>query len=230
MRYTRITMASLPILYSFRRCPYAMRARLALASAGCAVQLREVVLRQKPAHLLEISPKGTVPVLLLADQTVLEQSLDIMQWALAQADPENLVPTGSALVQLEQLITTNDGAFKASLDRYKYPPRYTQEHGELNPEQFAQQHRSAGAQHLLVLEQRLAQHEFLLGSELSMADLAIAPFVRQFAHTDLDWFQQQNWPHLLRWLQRFLASSRFAQVMHKYPPWQPDDEITLFPT
>ncbi len=222
-------MASLPILYSFRRCPYAMRARLALAAAGCTVQLREVVLRQKPPHLLEISPKGTVPVLFLADQTVLEQSLDIMHWALRQSDPEGLVPTGPVYEQLTQLIAINDGAFKACLDRYKYPPRYTHEHGELSPEQFAQQQRAAGAQHLLALEQRLAQHAFLLGPNISLADLAIAPFVRQFAHTDLDWFQQQNWPHLLRWLQQFLASPRFAQIMHKYPPWQENDEPTLFP-
>lgn len=222
-------MASLPILYSFRRCPYAMRARLALAAAGCTVQLREVVLRQKPAHMLEISPKGTVPVLLLADQTVLEQSLDIMHWALRQADPEGLVPTGAAYEQLEQLIATNDGAFKACLDRYKYPPRYMDEHGELSPTQFAQQQRTLGAQHLLVLEQRLAQQPFLLGSKLSMADLAIAPFVRQFAHTDLDWFQQQSWPHLLRWLHQFLTSPRFTQIMYRYAPWQENDAVILFP-
>ena len=222
-------MASLPILYSFRRCPYAMRARLALAAAGCTVQLREVVLRQKPAHMLEISPKGTVPVLLLADQTVLEQSLDIMHWALRQADPEGLVPTGAAYEQLEQLIATNDGAFKACLDRYKYPPRYMDEHGELSPTQFAQQQRTLGAQHLLVLEQRLAQQPFLLGSKLSMADLAIAPFVRQFAHTDAQWFAAQPWPSLQAWLQSFLDSALFVRVMPKFAQWQSGTSGVRFP-
>lgn len=224
-----MTTENIAILYSFRRCPYAMRARLALEASGCIVQLREIVLRAKPVHMLEISPKGTVPVLLLPDQTVLEQSLDIMYWALRQADPEQLLPSGAADEQMQQLIALNDGPFKAALDRYKYPPRYTDEHHELSPEQFAQQQRDQGAQHLLLLDQRLAQQPFLLGAQLSMADLAIAPFVRQFAHTDLEWFQQQNWPHVWQWLQRFLASERFARIMHKYDAWQSDDPVILFP-
>lgn len=224
-----MTQESLPILYSFRRCPYAMRARLALAGAGCTVQLREIVLRQKPAHLLHISPKGTVPVLLLSDQTVIEQSLDIMYWALQQADPDHLLPTGSERREMEQLIAVNDGAFKACLDRYKYPPRYAEEHGTLSPQKFGQLHRDQGAEYLKQLEQRLAQQPFLLGQQLTMADLAIAPFVRQFAHTDIDWFQQQDWPQVWRWLQDFLQSTRFAKIMHKYEPWKEGDAITLFP-
>lgn len=224
-----MTKVSLPILYSFRRCPYAMRARLALAAAGCTVQLREIILRQKPKHLLQISPKGTVPVLLLPDQSVIEQSLDIMYWALEQSDPENLLPIGAARQDMDQLIALNDGAFKACLDRYKYPPRYIDEHGVLNTNDFALWHRDQGAAHLMRLEQRLAQQPFLLGQQPSMADLAIAPFVRQFAHTDLDWFAHHNWPHLWQWLQRFLASTRFARIMHKYEVWQEHDPITLFP-
>lgn len=223
-----MTIDTLPILYSFRRCPYAMRARLALAASGLQVQLREIVLRQKPASMLEISPKGTVPVLLLADQTVLEQSLDIMWWALEQGDPERLLPKGAELEQMQQLIAINDGAFKAALDRYKYPPRYTHEYADLTAEEFAQHHQALGAEHLWELDHRLSRHDYLLGP-LSMADLAIAPFVRQYAHTNAEWFQQQGWTHLQQWLQRFLESRRFARIMHKYAPWQVEDQPVLFP-
>lgn len=225
------TAHSLPLLYSFRRCPYAMRARLALASSGLSVALREVVLRDKPAHMLEISPKGTVPVLLLPSGELIDESLDIMFWALAQADPEQLLPTEKAQLQIaNSLIALNDGAFKHGLDRYKYPPRYTDEHADLSPEAFAAQHRDAAANALLVeLNQRLSQHEYLLGSRLSVADIAIAPFVRQYAHTDINWFKAQDWPHLLSWLQRFLDSARFKQIMLKYKQWHEGDEATLFP-
>lgn len=204
-----------------------MRARLAIAAAGLQVQLREIVLRNKPAHLLEISPKGTVPVLMVSEYSVLEQSIDIMYWALEQSDPEQLLP--SDRVVLTRLIQANDGPFKTHLDRYKYPPRYTEEHNGLSADAFAAQHRQKGAQYLMDLEHRLTQHDFLLGTTLSMADLALAPFVRQFAHTDLDWFKAQDWPHLWQWLQRFLSSERFARIMHKYPPWQEHDALTLFP-
>lgn len=204
-----------------------MRARLAIAAAGLQVQLREIVLRNKPAHLLEISPKGTVPVLMVSEHSVLEQSLDIMYWALEQSDPEQLLP--SDRVVLTRLIQANDGPFKTHLDRYKYPPRYTEEYNGLSADAFAAQHRQKGAQYLMDLEHRLTQHDFLLGTTLSMADLALAPFVRQFAHTDLDWFKAQDWPHLWQWLQRFLSSERFARIMHKYPPWQEHDALTLFP-
>lgn len=220
---------TLPILYSFRRCPYAMRARLAIAASGVQVQLREVVLRQKPAHLLEISPKGTVPVLLLTDQTVLEQSLDIMWWALDHSDPEQLLPKGAKLEQTQQLIVINDGVFKAALDRYKYPPRYIAEYAELTPELFAQHHQTVGAKYLWELDQRLSKHDYLMGATLGMADLAIAPFVRQYAHTDIDWFNQQGWTHLQQWLRRFLESARFARIMHKYSPWEEDVPSVIFP-
>lgn len=209
-----------------------MRARLALASSGLDVALREIVLRAKPAHMLEISPKGTVPVLLLASGEVIEESLDIVFWVLRQADPEQLLPTEEAQLQTaKSLIALNDGAFKHGLDRYKYPPRYTEEHGALSPEDFAAQHRDAAAKVLLVeLNQRLSQHSYLLGADISVADIAIAPFVRQYAHTNIDWFKAQDWPHLLDWLQRFLDSARFKQIMLKYPPWQEGDETVIFPS
>lgn len=208
-----------------------MRARLALAASGLNVTLREVVLRDKPAHMLEISPKGTVPVLLLPNGKVIEESLDIVFWALEQADPEQLLPTEDTQLQsAKSLIAINDEAFKHGLDRYKYPPRYTEEHGEFTPEQFAEHHRDAAANALLVeLNQRLSQHKYLLGSRLSVADIAIAPFVRQYAHTNIEWFKTQDWPHLLGWLQRFLDSARFKQMMLKYKQWQEEDKPITFP-
>lgn len=207
-----------------------MRARLALAASGQCVELREIVLRNKPEHMLQISPKGTVPVLLLASGDVVDESLDIMYWALQQSDPQQLLPsTDELLQQTVVLIAANDEVFKRHLDRYKYPPRYTEEHQGLTPEQFAAKHRDQAAQILLALDARLAEHAYLLGDQISLADIAIAPFIRQYAHTNLDWFLQQSWPYLLDWLQRFLDSDRFNQIMHKYTPWQPGDDPTYFP-
>lgn len=208
-----------------------MRARLALAASGLKVVLREIVLRHKPDHMLQISPKGTVPVLLLTDGTVLEESLDIVFWALHQADPLQLLPADATQLKTAQsLIALNDGVFKHGLDRYKYPPRYTDEHDDLTSEQFSAHHRDAAAAALLVdLNLRLAQHSYLIRDQITVADIAIAPFVRQYAHTDIDWFKDQDWPHLIEWLQRFLESERFIQIMHKYSPWQEGDETVWFP-
>lgn len=208
-----------------------MRARLALAVSGLKVVLREIVLRNKPEHMLQISPKGTVPVLLLADDTVIEESLDIVYWALNQADPLQLLPVDpDQLRTTKSLIKLNDGVFKHGLDRYKYPPRYTDEHDNLTLEQFSAHHRDAAAAALLVdLNLRLAQHSYLIGDQMTVADIAIAPFVRQYAHTNIDWFKNQDWPHLINWLQRFLESEHFAQVMHKYTPWQEEDQAIWFP-
>ncbi|WP_269901291.1 glutathione S-transferase [Paenalcaligenes faecalis] len=225
-----MTIEHLPLLYSFRRCPYAMRARLALMASGLRVELREIVLRNKPAHMLQISPKGTVPVLLLPNHQVLEESLDIMLWALRQSDPMGLLPHDQAqLDRVLELIKTNDGAFKHGLDRYKYPPRYPEEHAAFSPEQFALHHRDAAAQVLIELDQRLKKQTYLVANHLTLADFAIAPFVRQYAHTDLTWFQAQDWPHLLQWFQQFIASDIFHAVMHKYPAWQEGDERVVFP-
>ena len=214
-------MADLPILYSFRRCPYAMRARLAIATSGLAVELREVVLKNKPAELLQISPKGTVPVLVLPSGKVIAESLDVMLWALNQNDPEKwLTPEESELrlAAMLALIIANDGPFKHSLDRYKYPHRFTTEHQGLEAASFAQVHRSFGAAWLCALEPQL-DNGYLLGARASLADMALLPFVRQFAHTDATWFAAQPWPHMQAWLAAFEASSLFASVMRKYPPW-----------
>ena len=200
----------LPQLYSFRRCPYAMRARLALLSSGQQVELYEVALAHKPAAMLQASPKGTVPVLVLADGTVLEQSLDIMLWALRANDPQGWLPAGDTARReaLEQ-IGTCDGAFKCALDRYKYPHRFGLSDGLF----FRQQ----GAQFLELLNADLGARGSLHVTGWGLADAAIAPFVRQFAHTDVAWFATQPWGHLQRWLVQFEGSEAFARIMQRGP-------------
>ena len=202
----------LPVLYSFRRCPYAMRARLALRVAAQAVEHREIELKHKPAAMLQASPKGTVPVLVLSDGAVLEQSLDIMRWALERHDPEAWLPADEASRQdAWALIAQNDGDFKFHLDRYKYPHRYDLADGVA--------HRAQAAVFLGTLALRLTVSAYLSGPRFSITDAAIAPFVRQFAHTDKAWFANQNWPALAQWLAAFEASAAFAQVMEKHPVW-----------
>jgi glutathione S-transferase len=201
-----------PILYSFRRCPYAMRARLALRVAGQAVEHREIELKNKPIEMLQASPKGTVPVLVLADATVLEQSLEIMRWALGRNDPDGWLGDDEASRQdASGLIAQNDGEFKFHLDRYKYPHRYGLPDGAA--------HRDLARGFLQQLEARLAHGGFLSGPRFGLADAAIAPFVRQFAHTDKTWFAQQDWPVLARWLADFEMSAAFITVMEKHPVW-----------
>ena len=224
---------TLPILYSFRRCPYAMRARMAIAVSGQHCELREIVLKSKPPEMLAASPKATVPVLVLPDGSVIEQSLDIMRWALEQHDPEGWLPTDSAGLQAQQtLIAANDGAFKRDLDRYKYPNRYAAEHAGENPalvQAFAESHRGSAAVWLMALEALLSRHGWLCGPSASLADMAILPFVRQFAHTDAAWFAAQPWPHLVRWLAGWESGALFARVMEKYPPWQSGQACVEFP-
>jgi glutathione S-transferase len=205
----------MPILYSFRRCPYAMRARLALRSGGQWVELREIALKDKPAELLSASPKGTVPVLVLGDR-VIEQSLDIMLWALSQNDPLGWLPQSTAALQeVMCCIADNDGAFKHHLDRYKYPHRFGLADGTEN--------RSAGAALLQNLEARLRIAPFLAGESWGLHDAAVAPFVRQFAHTDIAWFAAQDWPELVQWLQAFESSVAYDAIMQKVAPWNPGD-------
>lgn len=213
--------AGTPVLYSFRRCPYAMRARLALQAAGIRCELREVALKQKPEALLQASPKGTLPVLVLPGR-VIEQSLDIILWALAQHDPEGWLPRDAALkADALDLVAQCDGDFKNNLDRYKYPSRYDL------PDGLA--HRSQGAEFLASLQARLQMHSHLIDDQWRWADAAIAPFVRQFAHTDADWFAQQPWPALQAWLARFEDSPAYARVMEKYKPWHMGQPQVAFP-
>ncbi|OLY72841.1 glutathione S-transferase [Pseudomonas sp. ATCC PTA-122608] len=192
------------VLYSFRRCPYAMRARMALRYSGVAVQIIEVSLKAKPAEMLALSPKGTVPVLRV-DGRVIDESLAIMRWALAQNDPEGWLLGDDEATQA--LIEENDQGFKHQLNRYKYAERY--------PEQPMEHYRAEGEVFLSKLEGLLAQREYLLTGHLSLADVALAPFVRQFAHVDREWFGRAPYPRLQDWLQRFLESPLFIAVMAK---------------
>ena len=212
-----------PILYSFRRCPYAMRARLALQASGVEVELREIALKDKPAAMLQASPKGTVPVLVLPGGRVIEQSLEIMLWALQHNDSQAWLPANeTAMNEALADIARNDGPFKQALDRYKYPARFALANGLAYREQ--------GATALQTWEQRLAAQSYLNGKNWGLLDAAIAPFVRQFAHTDKVWFAEQDWPHLQRWLAAFEASPAFAAVMEKVPTWSAGDvpRITRF--
>ncbi len=211
-----------PILYSFRRCPYAMRSRLALAVSGQVCELREVALRNKPQAMLDASPKGTVPILIDQQGNVWDQSLDIMQWALNQHDPESwLVPEQGSLAEMLGLIAQFDEGFKYHLDRYKYAERY--------PGADAQAHQAEGAIYLEQLNTQLKITPYLFGRRAALADIAIAPFVRQFALADSDWFSAQPWPNLQAWLVQWLNSDLFAQIMHKYPQWIPNQPGAIFP-
>lgn len=197
-----------PILFTFRRCPYAIRARLAVKVSGVEVEMHEVSLRNKPQAMLDLSPKGTVPVLALADGAVLEQSLDIMQWALAQSDPEQWLSTDpDTMRQAQELIAQNDGAFKGFLDRYKYPERF--------PEYPAAHYRAQGEAILAQLDAHIAARGFLNGNKRGLADMAIFPFVRQFVAVDAEWFYASRYQNLAGWLDGLLTSPLFESVMQK---------------
>lgn len=204
-----------PILYSFRRCPYAIRARLALLASHTTCVIREVKLSAKPVAMLLASPKATVPVLVLPDGAVIDQSLDIMCWALTRYDPTGWLDHDGA-----HLIEVNDGPFKHHLDRVKYPDR----HGS-DPDM----HRMACLDILRSLEERLATNRHLCGDAMSLADAAILPFVRQFASIDRDWFDVQPLPHVRRWLDGLVASDLFDAAMTRLTPWQAGDLDICFP-
>ena len=209
-----------PILYSFRRCPYAIRARLAIKVSGVRVALREVVLRNKPAALLHASAKATVPVLQLPDGRVLEQSLEIMRWALEQHDPQRWIGLQDQEEALE-LIALNDGLFKQALDRYKYASRH--------PERPMHAWRVEAVELMLApLNTRLADRSFLLRDTPSLADMAIAPFVRQFAAVDPGWFDTAPLEPLRTWMDRIVSSELFDSVMSRFAAWQPGDPEIIF--
>jgi glutathione S-transferase len=214
--------ASLPVLYSFRRCPYAMRARMALSKSGQTCRLREVVLRDKPPEMIVASPKGTVPVIVASNGVVLEESLDIMLWSLGESDPDHwLAPAQGSLADMLALIAENDGPFKGHLDRYKYGTRY--------PDEDTSGDRAAGLAFLIKLDDILQSSPFLFGDRPSLGDIAIFPFIRQFANTDRDWFDDLPQVHLQKWLAQWLASELFMGIMQKWPVWRAGDEEPLFP-
>lgn len=199
------------VLYSYRRCPYAMRARMALWCAGIAVEVREISLRDKPPEMLALSPKGTVPVLHCADGRVIDQSLDIMRWALTQHDPFGWLRwafgSGEYALQ-ESLIACNDSTFKHWLDRYKYAERYP----EFDATYYRQQALSC---QLDGLEGRLSQFPYLGGETAVLSDVALFPFVRQFAAVDTAWFDASPYPATRQWLRGWVESALFKKVMAK---------------
>ena len=212
--------SSYPCLYSFRRCPYAMRARLGILFAELQVELREITLKNKPPQMLAISPKGTVPVLQLLDGTVIEESREIMTWALAQRDSQGLL-NAETLLEANALIDKNDNEFKYWLDRYKYADR----HLEMSQTEYRQQ----GEVFLQLLEELLTENSYLLGESITIADIGIMPFVRQFAHVNRDVFYDLPYPNLQHWLQDWLSHPLFLQAMTKFHPWQEKDDVVVFP-
>ncbi len=209
-------MAERPTLYSFRRCPYAIRARLALLASNTICEIREVKLSAKPPEMVALSPKATVPVLHLPDGRVIDESLDIMRWALAQNDPQGWLGRSD-----EALIAGNDGPFKHHLDRYKYPNRHGTDPAE---------HCAAALDLLRPLEARLQASPYLCGDLMGLTDAALMPFVRQFAQTDRAWFDALPLPGLQAWLARLTASPLFDAAMARLAPWTPGDAQILFPT
>ena len=214
------SISSYPRLYSFRRCPYAMRARLGLLFAGLQVELREITLKNKPPQMLAISPKGTVPVLQLLDGTVIEESREIMTWALTQQDAQGLL-AAQTLPQANALIDKNDNEFKYWLDRYKYADR----HLDMSQAEYRQR----GEVFLQMLEALLIKNSYLLGESITIADIGIMPFVRQFAHVNRKVFYDLPYPNLQRWLQDWLSHPLFLQAMTKFEPWQEKDDVVVFP-
>jgi glutathione S-transferase len=196
---------SLPILYSFRRCPYAMRARMALLAAEIRLEHREILLRDKPAPMLVVSPKGTVPVLVLPDGRVIDESLDIMAWALAQHDPFGWGSPDLACTEL------SDGPFKHHLDRMKYAHRYQGADPAM--------HRAGAISLLAPWEAELAAKAYLCGDRMSATDIALFPFIRQFARADPDAWAAEPLPNLRRWLDALTSSALFEAAMVKHPVW-----------
>lgn len=214
-----------PVLYSFRRCPYAMRARLAIQAAGFQCELREIVLRDKAPEFLEVSPKATVPVLVLPDGTVLEESLDIMLMVLGINDPGNWLPQDDNRGEVMALIAENDGPFKHHLDRTKYANRFEAQGEAVD----TAAERDSAMAFIGKLDNQLVKNSFLYGDQPNLADMAILPFVRQFAHIDIDWFRAQPLGNVCRWLDVFLTGALFKSIMAKYARWQTGQPPVFFP-
>jgi len=239
----------LPILYSLRNCPYAMRARMAIFRAKQTILLRDLVLSNKPAEMLIASPKGTVPTLVLPNGDVVDESVDVMLWALNETDPDDLLHCGitkinhqsdgevdsesqndseskvgnkaaSALTEILALIYEFDHGFKPCLEQYKCAKRYR--------ENNIVQCRTACQQYIARLEQRLTGQQFLISDKESLADIAVLPFIRQFARVERQWYLKAPYPHVQKWLNNYLQSKMFSKVMAKYPLWEDCHEDILF--
>lgn len=210
-------MTDHPILYSFRRCPFAIRARMALYACNITCELREVVLRDKPQEMITISPKATVPVLELSSGEVIDESQDIINWAVVENDPLGWAPY---LDEMKALIEINDHQFKTHLDKYKYASR--------NPELSMEEHRENGDFFLIKLNKKLSEKKFLSADIQTVTDIAIFPFIRQFAFVDKNYFDHLPYPHLQNWLEWNMHSPLFNNVMDKYDRWQVGDEKLFF--
>ena len=210
-----------PVLYSFRRCPYAMRARLAIKYSGIEVELREIDLNNIPKALSDISSDETVPLIVFPDGKTIDESWDIVKWAVTSNDPDGWLGSDVSLLQdAEMLVETNDYSFKQDLDHYKYADRY--------PEYPMQHYRSEGEEFLIELEDRLSDNRYLSADSLSLSDIAVLPFIRQFALVDKAWFDSTPYTRVQAWLNTFLESELFESVMNKYPLWVEGDEPVLF--
>ncbi len=210
---------NLPILYSFRRCPYAMRARMAIHISGQRCELREVLLRDKPPSMLEYSAKGTVPVLILQDGKVIDESLDVIDWALNLNDPDDWQRSKDTK-KTKELIKINDGEFKYHLDRYKYSKRYDNEDPEF--------HRKKCLKFIESINNELNNSEYIFDDNISYADIVLLPFIRQFRIADIEWFDSLPYDNLKKWLSSFLNSSLLNSIMKKYDLWKEGDKSIVF--
>ncbi|WOT04124.1 glutathione S-transferase [Shewanella youngdeokensis] len=212
----------LPILYSLRNCPYAIRARLAIYASGQQVQLRDIVLSNKPADMLRASPKGTVPVLLTTDDVVIDQSLAIMRWAFCQSDPNDYLNKAQpmAVDKMLAVIALFDNEFKGYLEKYRSSKRYH--------EPSLVDDRRQCERYLTDLEQRLSLHRYLMSDKPSLVDLALMPYIRQFARVERQWYLQSPYPRLRQWLDGYLQSRMFSKVMAQHPLWQDNAKVVIF--
>jgi len=220
---------NLPILYSLRNCPYAMRARLAIFKSKLQIELRDVVLSNKPEEMIAASPKGTVPILVLEQEgkpsKVIDESLDIMLWVLDKSDPDDLLHNKqessdtNTIPNMLSLIATFDNEFKEDLEKYKCAKRYHEDN--------LFEYRQACEEHLQGIEERLSQHSFIISDKESLADIALLPFIRQFARVERQWYLQSPYPKLRQWLNNYLQSPMFSKVMTKYPLWLDHDEVII---
>ena len=210
-----------PVLYSLQHCPYAMRARMAILLSKQPVMLRAVVLKSKPKEMLQASAKGTVPILVIAPSTIIDQSLDIMIWALSKSDPNNLLcsENENILPEMLALIGRYDDEFKNCLEKYKSAKRYHEDSKE--------QYRDACEIFIVELEQCLKKNQYIMGENPSLVDYAILPFIRQFARVEKQWFRQTPYPSVQQWLKAQLQSKLFSKTMKKYPLWLENHESFL---
>jgi glutathione S-transferase len=223
---------ALPVLYSLRNCPYAMRARLAIYASKQQVQLRDLVLSNKPDEMLAVSPKGTVPVLVTASNLVIDESLAIMQWAFSQTDPDDYLHKKvlnkaalnkevlNALAEMLAVIEIFDHEFKGHLEKYRCSKRYHE------PSLIADRQQCEA--YLADLESRLCQHQYLMSDKPSLVDLALMPFIRQFARVERQWYLQAPYPKLRQWLNHYLQSRMFSKVMEQHPLWLDAKQVVIF--